>query len=58
MDNKLKLPVLTEEPLPPSLRTIDEIDRWIEEDYALFFNREIYEKEKLLNSVNVPFVLS
>jgi len=58
MDDKLNLPVLTEEPLPPSLRTMDEIDRWIEENYALFFDREIYEKEKRANSVNVPFVLS
>ncbi len=57
MDDDLKLPVFENEPLPPSLRTMDEIDQWIEEDYALFFNREIYEKEKRLNSVNVPFRL-
>jgi hypothetical protein len=57
-DDKLKLPVIENEPLPPSLRTLDEIDQWIEEDYKLFFNREIYEKEKRLNSVNVPFRLS
>ena len=58
MDDSLKLPVFTEEPLPPSLRTMDEIEQWIEEDYALFFNRELYEKEKRLNSVNVPFTIS
>jgi hypothetical protein len=58
MDNELKLPVFTGESLPTSLRTMDEIDRWIEENYALFFNREIYEKEKRMNSVNVPFVIS
>jgi hypothetical protein len=58
MDDQLKLPVIENEPLPPSLRTMDEIDQWIEEDYALFFNREVYEKEKRLNSVNVPFTLS
>jgi len=58
MDNDLKLPVFTNEPLPPSLRTMDEIDRWIEEDYALFFNRDIYEKEKLMLSVNIPFTIS
>lgn len=58
MADSLKLPVITKEPLPPLLRSIDEIDRWIEENYALFFDREIYEKEKRLNSVNVPFVLN
>ncbi len=58
MNDDLKLPVFENEPLPPLLRTMDEIDRWIEEDYALFFNREIYEKEKRLNSVNIPFKLT
>jgi hypothetical protein len=58
MDDELNLPVITKEPLPPSLRSIDEIDKWIEEDYALFFNREIYEKEKRLNSVNIQFKIS
>jgi hypothetical protein len=58
MDDKLNLPIFTDEPLPPSLRTMDEIDQWIEENYALFFDREIYEKEKRENSVNVPFILS
>jgi hypothetical protein len=57
MDNKLDLPDLEKEPSPPSLRTMDEIDAWIEEDYALFFDRDVYEKEKQLNSVNVPFKL-
>jgi hypothetical protein len=57
MDDTLDLPDFEKEPFPPSLRTMDEIDKWIEEDYALFFDREVYEKEKLLNSVNVPFRL-
>ncbi|MBN1757490.1 MAG: hypothetical protein JW863_04190 [Chitinispirillaceae bacterium] len=57
MENDLNLPVITGEMAPPSLRTIDEIDTWIEEDYASFFNREVYEREKRLYSVNVPFVL-
>jgi hypothetical protein len=50
-------PIFDKEPLPPSLRSMDEVNAWIEEDYKLFFNREIYEKEKRLLSVNVPFVL-
>jgi len=57
MNDKLNLPVIKSEPLPPSIRSMDEIDTWIEEDYALFFDREAYETEKRLNSVNVPFRL-
>jgi hypothetical protein len=57
MKYDLNLPSLKGEPLPPSLRTIDEVNTWIEQDYKLFFNRELYEKEKRQNSVNVPFVL-
>jgi hypothetical protein len=57
MDDKLNLPVIKGEPLPPSIRSMDEVDKWIEEDYALFFDREVYENEKRLNSVNVPFKL-
>jgi hypothetical protein len=53
----LHFPIFTSEPLPPSLRSIDEINQWIEQDYELFFDREIYEKEKMRLSVNVPFVL-
>lgn len=57
MDDELHLPEFDKQPLPPVLRSVDEIDRWIEEDYALFFNRDVYEREKRLNSVNVPFRL-
>jgi hypothetical protein len=57
MENELNLPSFDSEPLPPSLRTMDEIDTWIEHDYKLFFNRDLYEKEKRQNSVNKPFVL-
>jgi hypothetical protein len=53
----LNLPIIKDDPLPPSLRSMDEINTWIEQDYKLFFNRELYEKEKRLLSVNVPFVL-
>jgi len=54
---ELNLPRLDKKPLPPSRRTMDEINEWIEQDYALFFNRPNYEKQKRLFSVNVPFVL-
>ena len=57
MEGDLNLPDFKTGQLPPSLRTIDEIDRWIEEDYLLFFDRESYDREKKLCSVNIPFVL-
>jgi|GEM_PF-4251980 len=31
---------------PPSVRTMDEIDAWIEETYSYFFDRDRYEEEK------------
>ena len=52
-----ELPIFKTEPLPPSLRTIDEIEQWIKQDYLLFFDRESYDREKKLCSVNIPFVL-
>jgi hypothetical protein len=58
MGNELNLPRFDTEPLPPSLRSMDEVNEWIEHDYRLFFDRKIYEKEKRQCSVNVPFVLS
>ncbi len=54
---ELNLPRIDGKPLPPSLRSVDEINEWIEQDYALFFNRELYEKEKRRISVNVPFFI-
>ena len=57
MDNDLNLPIILKEPLPPSLRSMDEINEWIEQNYELFFDRSIYDKEKKLLSVNIPFVL-
>lgn len=57
MDDELNLPIIESEPSPPSIRSMDEVDKWIEEDYKLFFDREAYETEKRLNSVNVPFKL-
>jgi len=55
--NKLNLPVFTKNPRPHAVRSIDEINEWIEHDYKLFFNRELYEKEKKRYSVTVPFKL-
>jgi hypothetical protein len=57
VDEKLNFPVITGEPSPPSIRTLDEIDQWIQEDYETFFNQEVYEKQKREMSVNVPFRL-
>lgn len=55
--DNLKFPVIKEDPLPPSIRSVDEIYKWIKTIYPFVFNREIYEKEKRKNSVNVKFVL-
>jgi len=56
-NNDLHFPVFTAEPLPPSLRSVDEINTWIEQDYPFLFDRTIYEREKARLSVNVPFRL-
>jgi hypothetical protein len=53
----LSFPVIKKKPLPNSLRSIDEINEWIEHDYELFFDRKLYEKKKKKYSVNKPFVL-
>ena len=57
MSDKLKFPVIKGKALPPSLRSMDEIEAWIEHDYAILFRRDIYEAEKKRYSVNVPFKL-
>lgn len=54
---RLRLPQITTEPSPPSRRSLDEIDQWIEEDYAELFDRESYERRKRELSVNRPFRL-
>jgi hypothetical protein len=56
-NKKLDLPFLSKEKTPHSVRSVDEINEWIEHDYKLFFNRKIYEKEKKKLSVNTPFKL-
>jgi hypothetical protein len=55
--NKLNLPVVGPGVLPPTLRSIDEIDEWIAQDYELFFDRETYEREKDRMSVPQQFKL-
>jgi hypothetical protein len=55
--DELNLPLIKNDQAPPSLRTVDEVNEWIEQDYQIFFNRTVYEEEKKRNSVNVPFVL-
>jgi len=57
MDNDLHLPAFESDPLPPSLRSMDEVDQWIEENYRLFFDRPAYEREKRRLTVDKPFVL-
>jgi hypothetical protein len=57
-DGRLQLPLIGPgEMSEPSARSIDEVDAWIEEDYALFFDRESYDREKQAQSVDVMFVL-
>jgi len=57
VENKLNFPEIKGKMLPPSIRSIDEINSLIEEDYALFFNREQYDQEKKKMAVYVKFVL-
>lgn len=57
MKERLNFPIIKNDCLMPSLRSMDEINAWIEQDYPFLFNREIYEKEKRRCSVNVRFTL-
>lgn len=54
----LEFPVFSQPMSPPMVRSMDEINEWIEQDYALFFNRERYELEKKKMSVNTIFILN
>jgi hypothetical protein len=56
-NDKLNFPNIKKDMSPPSLRSIDEINEWIEQDFPYLFDRELYEKEKRRNSVNVRFTL-
>lgn len=53
----LIFPEISEKMAPPSIRTIDEIDSWIEHDYALFYDQEKFLEEKKKMSVYERFVL-
>jgi hypothetical protein len=53
----LHLPKIEGKPLPPSLRTMDEIVEWIEEFCRDFPEVVAYEREHRLLPVNRPFVL-
>ncbi|MBD3240553.1 MAG: hypothetical protein GF331_08215 [Chitinivibrionales bacterium] len=55
--DELHLPTLPDDPKGPSVRSLDEIDRFIEEDYALYFDRASYERRKRELSVDRPFTL-
>jgi hypothetical protein len=52
---EINLPVVKTPMKPPSVRTMDEIIMWIEQDYELFFDRTEYEKRKLAQSVYKRF---
>jgi hypothetical protein len=54
---ELNFPVFLEDMAPPSVRTMDEIDSWIEHDYEIFFNREKYTEEKIKLTVGTIFSL-
>jgi hypothetical protein len=56
-NRELDFPVIKEQMAAPSIRSIDEINTWIEEDYKLFFDRKTYEREKRLLSVTKIFTL-
>jgi hypothetical protein len=57
MEDSLNFPIFKSELLPSKLRSMDEINEWIEENYTLFFDRDCYERNKFINSVNTPFLL-
>lgn len=57
MPDDLNLPKIRNNPPPPTLRSVDVINKWIEHDYLYFFDRKIYEEQKIKNSVNVRFKL-
>jgi len=54
---ELIFPAIKNKMAPPSIRSMDEIDAWIEHDYALFYDREKYLEEKRKMSVYEKFVL-
>lgn len=56
--DQIKLPIINGPIAPPSSRSMDEIDAWIEENYRLFFfDRAKYQEEKRKYSVYKVFKL-
>jgi hypothetical protein len=53
----IHLPVFDKPMQAASVRSLDEINMWIEQDYNLFFNRSEYEKNKLKCSVHKQFCI-
>lgn len=53
----IDLPLFDKPMQAASVRSMDEIDMWIEQDYELFFDRFEYEKKKLESSVCKRFSL-
>jgi hypothetical protein len=54
---ELDFPVIMDKMPRPSIRSMDEIDAWIEHDYALFYDKEKFLEEKKKMSVYKKFVL-
>ena len=55
--DSLQFPIIRENPLPPTIRSVDEIYYLIKIIYPAVFNRKIYENQKIKNSVYVKFKL-
>jgi hypothetical protein len=53
----LDLPVIKTKMSPPSIRSFEEIEQWLDEMYDQFYDAESYAKEKDRLSVNKMFTL-
>lgn len=56
-ETELVFPVIMGKMAPPSIRSMDEINSWIEHDYALFYDREKFLEDKKKMSVYEKFIL-
>ena len=56
-EDDLIFPTFRETMLSPSIRSLDEINTWIEQDYSLFFDSKLYRQEKYKLSVDKRFIL-
>jgi hypothetical protein len=57
-DADLNFPVIKAAMAPPSVRSIDEINSWIESDFPFLFDRASYEQRKRDLSVETRFSLN